>query len=89
MRILGSAGAIEIRDDHMVTVRRSNGQSEQFSFPAPPGDPLLPGAQGLIAEITQALRDRRQTSPSFDDGVAVAEVLDQLRSEAEAIRTRP
>jgi hypothetical protein len=35
-----------------------------------------------FGKVKEALRARAQITPCFDDGVAVAEVMDQLKAQA-------
>jgi predicted dehydrogenase len=56
------------------------GEGEVFEFPPAPGEAHEPALAPWLETMRDALRAGRQISPSFDDGVAVAEVMDQLRA---------
>ena len=53
---------------------------EVFAFPPASGEAHEPALLPWLERVRDALRDRRQIAPSFDDGVAVAEVMDQLKT---------
>ena len=82
VHVLGSDGAIEIRDGYTVSLRRPGEVTETFSFPPGDGDPHLPGLVPWFADVAQAVDSGIQISPSFDDGLAVAHVMDQMRATA-------
>jgi len=55
---------------------------EVFDFPPAPGEAHEPALTPWFGKIKDALATRTQITPSFDDGVAMAEVLDQLKTGA-------
>ncbi|CAN7327901.1 Gfo/Idh/MocA family oxidoreductase [Phenylobacterium sp. LjRoot225] len=78
--LLGAEGAIEVVDDQVLTLRRPGGAAETFDLGAPAGNAYAQTIDPWLASVRDALRDGRQIVPSFDDGVATTEVLDQLRA---------
>jgi predicted dehydrogenase len=50
-----------------------------FEFPPAPGEAHEPALMPWLEQVRDALVAGAHTGPSFDDGVAVAEVLEQLR----------
>jgi hypothetical protein len=59
------------------------GQADEVcEFPPPAGEAHEPALIPWLEKVKEALRTGRQIAPSFDDGVAVAEVMDQLRASA-------
>jgi predicted dehydrogenase len=78
VQFLGSEGAIELVDDH-VSLIKHRAEPQLFDFTAKPGDPAWPALHDWLADVTAAVKSRQQIAPSFDDGVAVAEVMDQLK----------
>jgi hypothetical protein len=55
---------------------------EVFDFPPASGEAHEPALLPWFTKVREALRTRTQIAPSFDDGVAMAEVLDQLKTSA-------
>jgi predicted dehydrogenase len=51
-----------------------------LQMPPPAGEVHEPGLTPWLARIKEALTEGRQISPSFDDGVAVADVLEKLKA---------
>jgi predicted dehydrogenase len=80
--LTGSAGSIELIGDTKLVVRRSGEDSEAFEFPPPVARTPDPALVSFFGQVAEALRTRTQITPSFDDGVAVAETMDRLRSNA-------
>ena len=72
--LTGSDGVIELIGDTTLVLRRPghDAVTEEFSAGA-----ALPTYLGLVLD---AIRTGTAITPSFDDGVAVAEVMDRLRS---------
>ncbi|BBZ15421.1 Gfo/Idh/MocA family protein [Mycobacterium branderi] len=58
---------------------------EVFDFPPPAGEAHEPALTPWFARVKEALRTGRQIAPSFDDGVAVAEAMDQLRANLDRV----
>jgi predicted dehydrogenase len=77
--LAGSAGVIENTGDVQVTLRRADGTRERFDFAPPPDDPHDVAMARWAAVVRDAVGAGRQISPSFDDGVACALVMDRLR----------
>jgi predicted dehydrogenase len=78
--VAGSDGAIENTADVRIVLQRVDGTREQFEFEPPPGDPHETAMTAWAFEIWRAVMEGRQVTPSFDDGVACARVMDQFRS---------
>jgi len=78
--VAGSDGAIENTADVRIVLQRVDGTREQFEFEPPPGDPHETAMTAWAFEIWRAVVEGRQVTPSFDDGVACARVMDQFRS---------
>jgi predicted dehydrogenase len=80
--LMGTAGSIEMVGGRKLVVRRVDADPETIESPSPAPrtpDPALVGFFGLVAD---AIRTGTQITPSFDDGVAVAEAMDRLRANA-------
>ncbi len=77
---MGSEGSLELLDDLTLTLRRPGGKEEVFTFPAPSADPHEPGLVPWLSAVKAAVASRTQITPSFDDGLAVAEAMDRLRA---------
>jgi predicted dehydrogenase len=60
-------------------VREAEGELV-MQLPPPPGDPHERSLTPWLGRIKEALAEGRQISPSFDDGVAIAEVLEKLKA---------
>lgn len=82
LTVTGSEGAIENTADVRVVLQRVDGTREQFDFEAPPGDPHETAMTAWAREIWRAVMEGRQVTPSLDDGVACARVMEQLKSTA-------
>jgi predicted dehydrogenase len=81
MMLMGSAGALELIDESQLLLHRTGQSAETFDFPLPPGDPHRPALIPWLTRVHDAVRTRRQITPSFDDGVAAAEAMDALREK--------
>ena len=77
--LIGSDGALELIDERTIVWRRPNAEPETIEYPPPPGDPHDAGLVPWLTEVRAALRSGRPSAPSFDDGAAVAEVVQTLR----------
>ena len=51
-----------------------------MQLPPPTGEPHRPMLTPWLAKVKEALAAGRQISPSFDDGVAIAEVVEKLKA---------
>jgi predicted dehydrogenase len=80
--LTGSAGSIELTADTTLVVHRPGEDPETFEFPPAPRRSPPPALSSFLAEVAEALRTGTQIAPSFDDGVAVARTMDQLRATA-------
>jgi hypothetical protein len=64
-------------------LRRSQVDAEVeliMQLPPPAGEPHRPMLIPWLAKVKEALSGRRQISPSFDDGVAISEALQKLKT---------
>jgi predicted dehydrogenase len=52
-----------------------------FNAPPPAGEAHEPALTPWLTSVAEALRTGRQLAPNFDDGVAVAEVMEQLKAK--------
>ena len=78
--ICGSDGTIDVTNDRRIVVRGADGTKEEIELAARTGDPHA-GALGAWAHaVAEAVAEGRQITPSFDDGLACARVLDALRA---------
>ena len=78
--ICGSDGTIDVTNDRRIVVRGADGTKEEIELAARTGDPHA-GALGAWAHaVADAVAEGRQITPSFDDGLACARVLDALRA---------
>lgn len=83
MTVFGSEGAIQITDSSELRVIRAGQAPEVHSFPVD-ADPHQPGLGLWTAKVRDALVERRQIAPDFNDGLACAEILDALRATGRA-----
>lgn len=79
----GTEGILIIRDDHLLGSRRNEGAPTELPIPERLADgipelshPLLPPTIRLMREWVKAIRTGEPSSPSFEDGMKVQEVLD-------------
>ncbi|MGV0793163.1 Gfo/Idh/MocA family protein [Mycolicibacterium sp. XJ1819] len=80
--LTGSDGVVELTADTTLVLRRPGQDPQSFEFAPPPKRSPPPALASFLAEVTEALRTGTQIAPSFDDGVAVAHVMDRLRAVA-------
>jgi predicted dehydrogenase len=59
---------------------------EVFEFPPAPGEAHEPALMPWFGKVKESLRTGTQIVPSFDDGVATAEIMDQLKASAVRVR---
>ena len=78
----GSTGSIELTADTTLVVHHAGEIRRRSSFRPHCGARRLLRCQSFLAEVAEALRTGTQIAPSFDDGVAVARTMDQLRATA-------
>jgi hypothetical protein len=82
--LTGSTGSIELTGDMKLIVRRPRQDLESFEFALPARGEPDPALVTFFGQIAEALQTGTQITPSFDDGVAVAEAMDRLRANAVA-----
>ncbi len=82
LTLLGSEGTLELTADTTLVVRRPGEEPDTSEFPAPPRRTPPPALTTFFGLVADALRSGRQITPSFDDGVAAALVMDLLRTKA-------
>lgn len=80
--LLGSDGTVELTGDTTLVVRRPGADPETAEYAAPPRRSPPPALSEFLGRVADAVRTGTQISPSFDDGLAVARVMDQLRAKA-------
>jgi predicted dehydrogenase len=78
--LLGTDGSIELTADTTLVLRRAGAEPETVTFDRP-GRPD-PALVSFFTRVAEALRTGSQIGPSFDDGLAVAQVMDRLRTGA-------
>jgi predicted dehydrogenase len=79
--ITGSAGTIENTADVRVILQRVDGTRAQFDFEPPLGDPHETAMTSWARAIWRSVIEGRQVTPSFDDGLACARVMELFRSK--------
>ncbi|MBV1686456.1 Gfo/Idh/MocA family oxidoreductase [Novosphingobium sp. G106] len=82
VQVLGSEGAIELIGDQKLVLRKPGEEDQKFTLPPPEGDGHEPGLGPWISDVRNALQSQSQISPSFDDGLATAKIMDQIRADA-------
>ncbi|MCV7280706.1 Gfo/Idh/MocA family oxidoreductase [Mycolicibacterium flavescens] len=80
--LIGSDGTAELASDTTLVVRRPGADPETAEFAPPPRRSPPPALSTFFGRVAEALRTGTQIAPSFDDGVAVARVMDELRAKA-------
>jgi predicted dehydrogenase len=78
--LLGTDGAIELTADTTLVVHPTGSEPETVTFDRP-GRPD-PALVTFFGQVADALKTGTQITPSFDDGLAVAQVMDRLRANA-------
>lgn len=81
--LLGTDGSIELTADTRLVLRGNGSEAHTIDFDRP-GRPD-PALTAFFTQVAEALRTGTQIAPSFDDGLAVARVMERLR--ANAVRT--
>lgn len=82
MTVFGDDGAIELVGSTELTLRRTGEARQVTRFEPFDGDPHFPALRPWLAQVRDAIAARRQIAPSFEDGVACADVMDRLRDSA-------
>jgi predicted dehydrogenase len=77
--LLGSDGTIELTADTTLVVHGQD--TETFEFAPPPRRSPPPALSAFLGRVADALRTGDRITPSFDDGVAVAQVMDMLKAK--------
>ena len=80
--LTGSAGSIELIGDSKLVVRRRVRTPRRRSSRRPHRERRTQRWSRYFQQVAEALRTGTQIAPSFDDGVAVAQVMDRLRANA-------
>jgi predicted dehydrogenase len=80
--LMGSEGLIELNGVTTLVVQRADADAETFEFEPPPRRSPPPALSSFLGQVADALRTGTQITPSFNDGVAVAKAMDQLRANA-------
>jgi predicted dehydrogenase len=75
----GTEGVLECVADARLTLRRDDGTRSDIEVDTG-ADPHVEPMRRWAEHVRDAVRDRRQIEPSFADGVACDDVLDQVRS---------
>lgn len=78
--LLGSEGALELVGDLHLTLRRPGREPEAVDLGAPETNGYAQALRPWLAAVREAIGGGPQIAPSFDDGVATAEVLDRLHA---------
>jgi predicted dehydrogenase len=78
--LLGTEGSIELTADTRLVLRHNGSESRTIDFDRP-GRPD-PALTTFFTQVAEALRTGTQIAPSFDDGLAVARVMERLRANA-------
>ncbi len=78
--VLGSEGAIENIGDARVVVRRGDGSTEQLEFEPRAGDPHAEAMVAWAAAIRDSVLTAQPIGPSFADGLACMQVMEQWRT---------
>ena len=82
MVLTGSGGSAELTGDAKLVIRRPREEAETHEFaPLAKGEPD-PALVTFFGRVADSLHTGDRLSPSFDDGVAVAETMDRLRPAA-------
>jgi len=78
--ILGSEGSIENIGDARVVLRQSDGSTEQLEFEPRAGDPHAEAMAAWAAAIRDSVLTGQPIGPSFADGLACMQVMEQWRA---------
>ena len=78
--VTGTEGVIENVGDHRVVLRRRDGGMENLEFEPRSGDPHNEAMTAWTAAIRDAMTSGEPIAPSFADGLACMQVMEQWRS---------
>lgn len=87
--LFGEDGVIELIGDQSVHLHRAGLPAEHFAFPPSDSDSYAQANSAWLGAVCEALTAGTPAMPSFEDGVANAEVLDRLRAEITMARHTP
>lgn len=83
VQVYGSDGLLVLKGADDLTLLRHRQEPQRFDFPRPEaGDVHEPAFIEWATLIRGAVREGRQIVPSFEDGLACAAVMDDLRTGA-------
>ena len=80
--LLGSDGSLELIADTELVVHRPGEEPQKFEFPSAPRRSPPPALSAFLGDVVDAVGSGTQITPSFDDGVAVAQAMDLLRTKS-------
>lgn len=88
MLVIGSEGVLEFTGDHRIVVRRPGETHEEHRFETGGGNPMLAAMERFATEIRDCVRGGSVPpgAPTFADGFACAEVMDQMRGRGSNAR---
>jgi predicted dehydrogenase len=80
--LAGSSGVVEVVADQRVIVRAADGTRDEWEAPAPDGDPHLVPMRRWAEVVRDAVGDGdvAPDAATFADGLAMAQVLDAIRT---------
>jgi predicted dehydrogenase len=82
IEVLGTEGVIVLNGVTDLGLRVRGEERERLQFEAPTGDPHEPAFRAWASAVKEAIAGNSQIRPSFEDGLACALVMDQLRASA-------
>lgn len=82
IEVFGTAGVIVLNGVTDLQLRVGGEERERLRFEAPTGDPHEPSFRAWASVVKEAIAGDSQIRPSFEDGLACARVIDQLRASA-------
>jgi predicted dehydrogenase len=86
VEIMGSEGVIAMNFGSECHLLRTDKNDQHFKFPEWVHDMHEPAMLPWAAAIQDAIKNKKQITPSFKDGVAAAEVMDNFRNNAVWVR---
>jgi predicted dehydrogenase len=82
IEIFGTEGVLSMNFGTELKLTRTDKADREFTYGPWEGDMHLPAFKPFAETVREAMRERRQVTPSFRDGVAAAEAMDRLRKNA-------